>query len=87
MVGVQIVLVTYTPLNHLSRSSLWKEEKHYEIWMDKLPPWAERSNVTFYVIEEVPLTDTRSLGGHGLSLEREGFRNISSSLPRTNQDR
>ena len=49
--------------------------------MDKLPAGAERSNVTFEVIEKVPLTDTRSLGAEGPSLDREGFEIFYHRFP------
>ncbi|KAL8896036.1 MAG: hypothetical protein Q9207_007902 [Kuettlingeria erythrocarpa] len=74
MAEVQIPAVIYAPLNHLSRSTLWQEEKPYEIWMDKLPPGADRSNVTFEVIDNVLITDTRSLGGTGFGTGTYWFK-------------
>ncbi|KAL8647403.1 MAG: hypothetical protein Q9210_005581 [Variospora velana] len=81
MAEVRIPAVIHAPLNHLSRSALWQEEKPYEIWMDKLPPGADRSNVTFEIIDNVPITDTRSLGGNCPSLDREGFEIFRHPFP------
>jgi hypothetical protein len=72
----------YAPLNHLSNTQLWLEEKLYEIWVDKLPPGAHRTNVTFEVAENVPLADIRSLGEYGPSLDKEGFQVFDHPLPK-----
>ena len=50
--------------------------------MGKLPSGADRSNVTFEVVESVPITDTRSLGNDGPSLDREGFEIFQHPFPK-----
>lgn len=68
-------------LNHLADTELWTKEKPYEIWMEKAPPGAQRTNVTFETVHDIPLTDIRQMDGRQPTLEKEGFEIFEQPFP------
>lgn len=74
--------IIHGPLNHLSDLPLYREEKPYEVWIEKIEEGVPRSNVRFQAVEDVPLQDIRDLPQVDLpTLEEHGFEVFYSAFP------
>ncbi|KAF1957121.1 hypothetical protein CC80DRAFT_561632 [Byssothecium circinans] len=81
MANITFPPVIHASLNHLSDTDLWQVEKPYEIWMDEVPAGAERTNVSFDTIDNIPLTDIRQMGKQKPTVEKEGFEVFVHPFP------
>lgn len=68
-------------LSHMKEIPLYQEEVPYEIWAEDVKPDVKRTNVQLEIINDVDLTDVRTMETKKPTLDTNGFEYIFQKFP------
>ncbi len=81
MPGTLTESVVRVRMSHIKELPLYREQVPYEIWAENVSPGVDRTNVQLQIIDDIVLTDVRTLKSAKPSLETHGFEYLYQKFP------
>ena len=73
--------VVHVRMSHIKELSLYHEQIPYEIWAEKVDSGVKRTNVQLQIINDIGLTDVRTINSDKPALDTHGFEYLHQNFP------